>query len=121
MRFLSDDGKVFNTQEECKEWEEAKKERELLKEKEAEMKKKRDELKSLSDRYSKILDELNTLHKDLNKYEKDNRHKEKDKKDFFAANSFNKANYDEDECNGNCEDCDKDMIDIEDFFMDFFS
>ena len=110
MRFLSDDGKVFNTQEECKEWEDAKKERELLKEKEAEMKQKRDELKALSDRYSKILDELNTLHKDLNKYENEN----KSTKTVYHTHPKKEEEYDE--CDGDCKNCT-----IEDFIMDFFS
>ena len=62
MRFLSDDGKVFNTADECKEYEDSKKkndEREELKKK---------YLRELKDEYTKLLHNINEWLDSYNNY-----------------------------------------------------
>lgn len=87
MRFLTDDGKVFNTEEECKEYEAELKKREDLKKEEAELKKRNEELKALSDKYDKILEELKAVGKDLDAYKNKYPEKTTKKKSSDAVHS----------------------------------
>lgn len=91
MRYLSDDGKVFNTKEECDEYEAALKEHDRLKEEEAELKKRNDELKKLSDKYEIILKELEGLGSEIDRYKK--KYSSKDTKKTKET----KKTYDEDD------------------------
>lgn len=70
MRYLTDDGKVFNTAEECKEYEEALKERDRLSQEEKELKKRNEDLKKISDKYDKILEQVGNITRELNEYKR---------------------------------------------------
>jgi len=90
MRFLSDDGKVFNTKEECDEYEQALKEKEQLDKEAEELKKRNDELRKLEKRYEAILKDLKSLGSDFDTYKKQypprlTKDKNKDKKEYEEA------------------------------------
>ena len=70
MRFLSDDGKVFNTKEECDEYEAALKEKSRLKEEEAELKKRNEELKKIVDKQATLLKQVQALKDEIDGYSK---------------------------------------------------
>lgn len=116
MRFLSEDGKLFNTEEECKEHEESLKKQ---KEKEAEELKRAEQakdLKKVMDQLEEVNKKMDELNEAIERYEKKYKVSFEMKPSFKGVNSF--KNNKEKSVNNRHNDTDQSYNSLNDLLRD---